>query len=94
MFKQIYTTNLTSIDDKNVGHTPTPVSCKTINETINETINTSKESELNKDSLSEVERVNNKVDTKVESEVVKDTDKESVTHERLLELIPVLREKK
>jgi DNA-binding transcriptional regulator YhcF (GntR family) len=94
LFKQIYTTNLTSIDDKNVGHTPTPVSCKTINETIKETINTSKESELNKDSLSEVERVNNNDDTKVESEVVKDTDKESVTHERLLELIPVLREGK
>ena len=94
LFKQTYTTNLTSIDDKNVGHTPTPVSCKTINETIKETINynISDESELYGDSLSEIHEVNNNDDTKLESLGVKDTSKDLVTHERLLELIPVLKE--
>ena len=97
LFKQTYTTNLTSIDDKNVGHTPTPVSCKTINETIKETINTkniniSDESELLRDSLSDNKDTNQNDDTNVESLDVKDSTKDLVTHERLLELIPVLKE--
>ena len=94
LLKQTYTTNLTSIDDNIVGETPSSVSCKTINETIKETINhnISEESELYRDSLSEIKEVNNNDDTKLESLGVKDTSKDLVTHERLLELIPVLKE--
>ena len=92
--KKKKTTNLSEIYDNIVGETPSSVSCKTINETIKETINNniSDESELHGDSLSEIKEVNNNDDTKLEPLGVKDTSKDLVTHERLLELIPVLKE--
>ena len=92
LLKQTYTTNLTSIDDNIVGEAPSSVSCKTINETIKETINhnISEESELYRDSLSEIKEVNSNDDTKVESLVVKDSDKESITKERFYEVFPFL----
>jgi len=97
--KKKKTTNLSDIYDNIVGETPSSVSCKTINETIKETINTkninlSDESELLRDSLSDNKDTNHNDDTKVELLDVKDSSKDLVTHERLLELIPVLREKK
>ena len=92
LLKQTYTTNLTSIDDNIVGETPSSVSYKTINETINNNI--SDESELHGDSLSEIKEVNNIDDTKTELLDFKDSSKDLVTHERLLELIPVLKEDK
>lgn len=92
--KKKKTTNMSEIYDNIVGETPSSVSCKTINETIKETINNniSEESELYRDSLSEIKEINNNDDTKLESLGVKDTSKDLVTHERLLELIPVLKE--
>jgi len=92
--KKKKTTNLSEIYDNIVGETPSSVSCKTINETIKETINNniSDESKLHGDSLSEIKEVNNNDDTKLEPLGVKDTSKDLVTHERLLELIPVLKE--
>ena len=91
--KKKKTTNLSEIYDNIVGETPSSVSCKTINETIKETINNniSDESELHGDSLSEIQEVNSNDDTKVESLNVKDSSKDLVTHERLLELIPILK---